>query len=317
MPRASLNPDKAKSGGGIESGNYEVIAAKCANIKSDYKPVQPAMVFTVRTLDKNGAAIPDMEDVELNLAFGETSGKNFSPGLGKSITDADPQDMGKEVDAEGNTVYCEEGAQFNSSSGALVFLKSLSKHGFPQDILDACWMPNFVGLKFMLQTLTAKEANEGYGTRLNMGKTKDGGDFTYKVAAKWLNPSYLGKSTQTTTSAPAANGSAAATTQAAAAATTTTTTTTTGKTTIPDALKLCIARLADKKKGKTIDIRSSLNGFLTNELSALKLTGVSIAEFKKALADDEMVKDALTEAKATLALDDNTAAWTGAVTFAE
>lgn len=317
MPRASLNPDKAKSGGGIESGNYEIITAKCANIKTDFKPVQPAMVFSVRTLDKNGAAVPDTEDQELTLAFGEKSSSHFSPGVGQSITDADPKDMGKDVDAEGNTVYCEEGAQFNSSSGALVFLKSLSKHGFPQDILDACWMPSFVGMKFFLQTLSAKEVNEGYGTRLNTGKTRDGNDFNFKVAAKWLNPSYLGKSS-TSAPAPAANGNAAA-------STTTTTTTAAApaapaagtKTSIPDALKLCIAKLADKKKGKTIDIRSSLNGFLTNELSALKLTGISIAEFKKALADDEMVKDALTEAKATLTLNDETAAWTGAVTFAE
>lgn len=315
MPRASLNPDKAKSGGGIESGNYEVITAKCANIKTDFKPVQPAMVFSVRTLDKNGAAVPDTEDQELALAFGEKASSHFSPGIGQSITDADPKDAGKDVDAEGNTVYCEEGAQFNSSSGALVFLKSLAKHGFPQDVLDACWMPSFVGLKIFLQTLPAKDINEGYGTRLNVGNSKDGQPFTYKVAAKWLNPSYLGKSS-TPAATPATNGSATAS-QVAASTPTPASAANGTKVTVPDAVKMCIAKLADKKKGKTIEIRSSLNGFLTNELSALKLTGVSIAEFKKALADDDMVKDALTEAKATLALDDNTAAWTGGVTFAE
>lgn len=321
MPRASLNPDKAKQGGGVESGNYEVLASKSTNIQSDFKPVQPAIILTCAPLDREGQRVRDESDVEIPLAFGEKSASRFSPGMGQSMQDNDPKDMGKEVQVEGNTIYCEEGAQFNASAGAVVFLKSLAKLGFPAEVLDTCWLPAFVGMKFFLETLPAKDINAKIGTRLNEKPSADGGTFTYKIASKWLNPEYIGKAPVVSSTASAqATNTASTVSTASTASTKPTGTATTAPTTamsLESIVKECIVRLAKLKSGKAVPTRGSLTGFLNNEFAKGKFVGATLAQFKAALTDDEALKDALLSADvgAELTLDD-VGTWTGETKFA-
>lgn len=306
MPRASFNPDKAKQGSsGIENGNYLVTAAKVANVEGFGKVVQPALVFTAELLDKDGDVVRDADSADIQFTFGPESAKRFSPGNGTSMTDIDPTDLGKDIDVEGNTLYCDEGAQLNASAAGTVFFKSLGKHGFPTDILEAAWAPAFVGLKFRLESLPGKEINEKFGLRLNEKPGKSGQVFNYKVATKWLNPDYLGKNgagkSDTKTEAKSDKADAV-------------------KSAPSDVLKTCVERLAKLKSGKgPIPTRMSANGFLKNEFSRTggpgKTSGMTLPEFNKILADDELVKTALMDAGAELGLDDN-GEWTGSVTFA-
>ncbi len=197
MPKASLNPDRAKQGGGgVEAGNYQAEAVKFANIKTDFRPNQLYLVMDCAVLDKDGDKVRGADNVEITLSFGQKSLEAFHPGEASGPDDADPTDQGDGVDAEGNTVWCSGEESFNKSAGAIVFMESLAKAGFPKAILDRCYAPDLVGLKFALATEEPKKLNEKYGLRLNTKPMKDaqtGSDvnITYKVAEKWLNPNYL------------------------------------------------------------------------------------------------------------------------------
>lgn len=197
MPRPSLNPDRASqgTGGKIEQGIFEVTGAKYQNIKSDFKANQPHLVLDCAVLDKDGDRVKGADAVEVIFGFGGKAIEAFHPGTGSGPDDADPKDEGDGVDAEGNTIYCAGDQQFNKSCAAIVFAESLVKQGFPKDILDQTYAPNFAGLKFALNTFDSKTVNEKFGTRLNTKpfKDNDGNEraVTYKVCEKWLNPNYL------------------------------------------------------------------------------------------------------------------------------
>jgi hypothetical protein len=199
MPKASLNPDKfSTGGGGVEAGVYLVTGAKTQNVKSEYKEnATLCMILECAVLDKDGDPVKNADAVEMRLSFGDKSLASFHPGKAKSATD-EPEDMGTNTDAEGNTIYCvDSSAAFNKSTAAAVFLRSLSDLcGYPKATLDQSWMPSFVGMKFELATLESKQINEIMkGIRLNEKpmKRQDGTDqaITYKVARRWLNPNYL------------------------------------------------------------------------------------------------------------------------------
>lgn len=306
MPRASFDPDKAKQGSsGVENGNYLVSAAKIANVEGFGKKVQPAIVVTATLCDKDGDPVRDADPVDIQWTFGPESSRLFSPGKGKAIDDTDPEDLGKDLDIEGNTLYCDEGAQLNASSAGTVLFKSLKKHGFPQEVLDAAWAPAFVGLKFRLETLPAKDVNAMCGTRLNEKPNAQGQVFPYKVVTKWLNPDYLGKN-----GASHAVATETKSTEPVKAAGT--------KMTIEEVLTVCVTKLAAKKSGKgPIASKGSLLGFIKNEFSTGpgKSSGIPLGDFNKFISDDENMKNALMTAGAELGLDDATGDWTGAVTF--
>lgn len=197
MPKASSNPEHAtQGGGGIEPGAYEVVSACYRNNKTDFKDTHLALVLgLVPVEEKTGKKVSGADTHELFLSYGSKSYPDFRPGKGKDRDDENPKDMGDEVDAEGNTIYTDGSGQFNKSVAAMVFFESLASQGFPKAALNNSWAPDFVGMKFVLRSATAKECNDLYNLRLNTrpmtnreGKEQD---ITYRVASKWLNPSYL------------------------------------------------------------------------------------------------------------------------------
>jgi len=222
MARASSNPDKAvQGGGGIEPGNYEVTAACFKNHKTEFKATHLALSLSLAVLDNDGKAVRGAEPVELFLGYGNNIGDKFHPGKASNADDDDPKDLGSDEGTEGNTIYAVNPSDtFNKSAGALVFLESLCKLGFPKSILDRSYAPDFVGLKAYVASATSKECNDLLGTRLNTRpmKNNDGteNDVTYKIVKKWLNPTYIkggsaksesSKSEKTSAAAPAESGS--------------------------------------------------------------------------------------------------------------
>jgi hypothetical protein len=307
MPRASLNPDKAKQGGGgVENGNYLVESARFINTKRDNKPTMLSLVLHSQVLDADGNPVRGADPVEISFGFGEKSHESgFTPGVGKSKDDADPADQGKEVDAEGNTIYCEStDNQFNASSGAQVFSKSLVQQGFPKELLDQCWAPTLNGLKFRLETMSGAEINKILGTRLNTKPMADGGSVTYKICTKWINPSYInGAESKPTASAPS---------------TTTTAANSGAKRTDEEAAIECLRLVGETRKGpkNAIGSTKALAGFFVNAFAkgGFSKDGHGLPAVRKFVEDSAWVEGQLPNVGGELDYNDE-GEWSGKVTF--
>jgi hypothetical protein len=195
-----MNPEKASQGSSsfkVEAGVYEVTGAKFAVMKGDFADSVAALHFVLETAvcDKDGDRVKGADPVEIDFGYGKTSLEAFHPADAKSAGDEDPKDLGDRVGTEGNSIYCSGSEAFNKSCGAVVFTESLVKLGFPKDVLDQTYAPNYVGMKFRLDTLDSKTINEKYGTRLNtkpiVNSKGESNPVTYKIATAWLNPTYL------------------------------------------------------------------------------------------------------------------------------
>lgn len=287
MARPSLNPDKARQGGGgVEPGNYEVITSKFMNIKTDYKPNQMYLCFPdAAVLDKDGDKVRGADAVEINFSFGEKSLEFFHPANATGADDNDPTDQGDAVDAEGNTIYCTEDETFTKSCGAMVFLESLAKHGFPKAILDRCWAPDFEGLKVELATMTAAEVNKKFGTRLSERPAKDGNTITYKVAVKWLNPTYLGKAGAGAKAGKSKDAEPVHESE-------------NGKPQgVEDITKHVLSLVAVKKAGPKNPIKNinALNGFFAQQYSVAKMDPKHLKACQDKLKDEAWLEDAVIE----------------------
>jgi hypothetical protein len=314
MPRASLNPDKAKQGGGgVEAGNYEVIIAKFQNVQTDFRPNQLNLVLQAATLDTNGERVRGADPVDIHFSFGEKSLELFHPGQAKSPDDAEVEDKGDGVDQEGNTIYFSGTGQMNKSCGAIVFAESLVKHGFPKSVLDRCWAQDFVGLKIALNTLPAADINKMFGLRLNTRPItstdiKTGqpttNPVTYKVAEKWLNPTYLGNGTQAH-----AQGAAAAEKATDSAP----------KPTDPKDIAAAVLKIvAEKRPGEKNQIKTkqSLIGFFTNYGVKMGVDPKKLSECHNLIKNADFMAEAVGNLGGTLGYDEE-GQWTGSVTFAE
>lgn len=153
MPKASF---AAKDGYepklGFQEGNFEVVAA-CTKVfqyppnkesQEQFPPFLAAMLMMAKT-DEKGNRL-DEEPLEKILRIEKDLSK-MRPGRSTSRDDAEPEDLGDELDTEGNTVFCEEGQKINVNSSFLIFTKSLEERGFKSEILGAGFLPDLVGLK--------------------------------------------------------------------------------------------------------------------------------------------------------------------------
>lgn len=194
MPKPSLQsmlPDAAVESTGALAGKFEVLGAVYKVHKDkeyEPKPGQTArdnpkviaLVMKVTPLGENDERLEDADTRDIVLKLGGKSLATFHPGKGSSPEDSDPDDLGEELNTEGNTLYIAGGeVAMNSKSGYTVFMKSLQHRGFDAGKIAQCWAPNFKGLKFELATVTPDKL-EGYGQK--KGDTNaDGMAITYKV----------------------------------------------------------------------------------------------------------------------------------------
>jgi hypothetical protein len=296
MPRASLNPDKAKQGGGsFEAGIYEITAAKTQNIKTDYKANQPYLVLVGMICDADSESVRGADETNIQFGFGEKSLQYFHPGEASSRDDDDPADQGDEVDAEGNTIYAiDADEQFNKSCGAIVFAESLKKLGFPTEVLDTFYCPDFVGAKFHIESKTAEQVNKMLGTRLNTKPTSDGNTVTYKVATKWLNAAMFGggKNAAAAKVGAKANGKASAKPAAAEPAADDAGT----GDALADNVKSVLATIAAAKAGKSVANVQQLVAAFTQENAKSKTVAVKeLVAAQKLIKNEEWLAEALNE----------------------
>ena len=269
MGKLSFNPDHARSGGGIDSGIFKVNTASFKCFKTDYKDNILYLHLGVSVLDGKGNKVRGADDAELSFGFGTKSIESFHPGNGTGPNDDSPEDLGTEIDTEGNTIYT-EGGQANKSCAAVVFSESLVKCGFPKEILAKCWAPHFIGLKFALATYDAKTINEKIGTRLSTKPLDNGNPVTYKICEKILNPELFdgmtGDGANNTSKNPAAKPAKAKETSVASAASAAATV---DPEDAPDTdkdldtiVKKVLTKLVQTKKGKIKNLQA-LGGFFT------------------------------------------------------
>lgn len=293
MPKASLNPDKAQSGGGgVEAGNFVIVLPRFQNLKTDFRQNQLYLAMECGFLDKDGDPVRGADPVDINLSFGKKSLEAFTPGNASGADDSDPENLGDAVDVEGNTVYCSGDEQFNKSAGALVFMESLSKAGFPKSVLDRCYAPDMEGLKFTMATMSAKDINEKFGMRLNTKPmidetTKEERPVTYKVVTKWLNPNFLSKDGK-----KAKDGAKGADKSDDGADTKP------AKLTDPEEIaKHVLGLVAGSRAGEKgkIKTKAQLVGFFTNEYARSKQDPKKLSECQKMVKDDDWIIGAIAE----------------------
>ncbi len=143
----------------------------------------------------------------MSFGLGGKSLANFHPGTASSPTDDDPQDAGDEVNSEGPTIYCSEGATLNTSSGYWIFRNSLVKAGFSKEIIEQTWAPAFEGMKFVWSSGT-QDKLEKYGSKARTEAPKPGErPITMKVCENIIVFPYKSKTTKTAAK-PATNGTA-------------------------------------------------------------------------------------------------------------
>jgi len=153
MPKASFaSRDAYEPKLGFQEGNFEVVSA-CTKVfqyppnkesGEQFPPFLCAMLMMAKT-DEQGNRLDD-EPQEKILRI-EKDLEKMRPGRADSRDDAEPEDLGAELDTEGNTVFCEEGQKINVNSAFIVFTKSLEEKGFKSEILGAGFLPDLVGTK--------------------------------------------------------------------------------------------------------------------------------------------------------------------------
>lgn len=167
MPKASF---AAKDGYepklGFVEGNFEIVEAGTKifqyppnkETQEQYPPFLCAILMMAKT-DEKGVRL-DEEPLEKILRI-EKDLTKMRPGKSATREDPEPEDLGDELDTEGNTVFCEEGQKINVNSAFLVFTKSLEERGFKSEILGHGFLPDLIGLRGHAKTEKGEKRTYG------------------------------------------------------------------------------------------------------------------------------------------------------------
>lgn len=99
----------------------------------------------------------DTEPVKMEFGWGGGFGKTekFHPGLATDAKDDDPQDLGDELDVEGNCICAiVDGAALNTKCKWLILSLSMEKLGFKPEILGNGFLPDLIGTRGHVNTIT-------------------------------------------------------------------------------------------------------------------------------------------------------------------
>lgn len=159
------NAATSTGGSRFKEGNVRVINStfavnKSGGVDSKATPVT-ALVWTVERLDDDLAPLTDEDNNPLieKLAFslGGKSLPKVHPGKGDSPDDDAPEDLGDEVDTEGNTlVLVDETFRPHEKSGIMHLVKSLHKAGWKPEY-SRMWAPDYKGLVAFMQPFADKD----------------------------------------------------------------------------------------------------------------------------------------------------------------
>jgi hypothetical protein len=205
MPRASMaSKDAVDVSFGIQEGVVEIVKAitKVHQFPPNKQSGEqgdpfPCVQLTVVRCDNDGKRTSDDEITE-ELGVGKI--EKFHPGKAAGPDDDDPEDLGDEVDTEGNCIFvANEGDHFAKTCKWIRFASSLEDKGFKPEVLGHGYMPDLVGMVVKVKTDTLPRT-PGY-----TGKK----DPTALVADKILVFPYDKKKGGKTNSAPAKSTSGA------------------------------------------------------------------------------------------------------------
>lgn len=120
-----------------------------------------ACKLTLRLLDENGQPLEGEPVVKLLRIDKDLS--RMRPGHAKDRNDPEPEDLGDDLDTEGNSVFSTEGQKISASSQWGAFLKSLEDHGVKPELLAEGYFDDLKGLRF--HAITEKQAKRSIGGR--------------------------------------------------------------------------------------------------------------------------------------------------------
>lgn len=220
MPKPKTNAGSLMQGGGlgVQAGKLEVVDARFKLIgrtKKDGSKVTPfcALQFDLYQLDDEWDRTPESEETgpfqkEFIVCWSNKSDGSFKfrPGLAESATDEEVEDAGDELDTEGPTLYCDDNSVPFADSDFGMFLASLEKKGFKAEVNSQGWAPNYIGMKFQVESVTPTELCKELGIKHS---ARDKEQPVWKVEDIHVKP-YEGKKTAGTKAATKPNGKAAA-----------------------------------------------------------------------------------------------------------
>ena len=161
MPKAMglMNPKNAeRSLGGFREGyvridynEYKVYKGRVQEGQTNDRAPTLAWVMRIARLDETThEPLTDEHDQplteELAFSFGGKSLANIHPGKADGPEDEDPEDLGIEVNAAGNTVFLvNQSWRPHEKSSMMNFTASLSAHQVEEKYLNRCWSPDWNG----------------------------------------------------------------------------------------------------------------------------------------------------------------------------
>lgn len=163
--RGTLQGSKAlKSGFGIQEGNVRVTDARFKIVqhsKKDGTLVTPylALQLDVAKLDDQLQPTDITETKDFIVAWGSKEAGDdgmhkfrFRPAKVEKADDDDIEDLGCEIDTEGNTFCSDEGGAPFEDSEAALFMKSLEAKGWKPEINDQAFSNNYINAAFKVKT---------------------------------------------------------------------------------------------------------------------------------------------------------------------
>jgi hypothetical protein len=187
MPRAVglLNPQNAtKSTGSFKEGCIRIDSCSYKVHKGqagEGDPPVPAtkMSWVVTRLAESGdEPLLDEHDQpiteELLFSLGGKSLPFVHPGNADGPEDEEPEDLGTDEGASGNTIFLNaQDWRPHERSGIIVLMSSLAQLQVKSEYLNRCWAPDWVGCVFEMKTKAGDKA-------------ADGRTFSYKIVSKIL-----------------------------------------------------------------------------------------------------------------------------------
>ena len=152
MARALLTIESQVTSGGFkfEKGKGKVVSAiVCYDQVGEYDP-KCGFRVGIQRLDKNLKPTSD-EPVEEFLGAGALEDKEGNPkfhvGKAKSAADEDPEDLGDDMEVEGNCLWVDPDspAHMDKKAKLAIFSASLQEKGFKPSLLNG-YAPNLIGL---------------------------------------------------------------------------------------------------------------------------------------------------------------------------
>lgn len=176
MPKIGFGiKDAVETSVGIQEGNVEIVEAKCKihqfqpNKRGEQSSQFTAVALKFHKLDKEFERLSGDEDEVTNWVYFSLGGKSldrFHPGQATGPDDNDPDDLGDEIDTEGNVIYPVEGAKLNTKCKWIMFTKILEQGidgkggGFRPSVLGDGFLPALIGTKGHVLTIKLPKIDE-------------------------------------------------------------------------------------------------------------------------------------------------------------